>query len=324
MSMENQSNQTAEKTVHGPKALFWFLTLFFGLGITAFSTGGLWFQFINKFFPQEVIGGMVQNSFNQSALKWADASLIVAAPLFFLFSWLVRKAFNNGNLEAKNKVRTWITYIILFLSIATAVGDLITTVFVVLNGDYTARFIFKSLSILTIVIIIFVYYWLELRSTTSLVNSKIPKAFAIASAVIIVISFVGSFFIVDSPMTARSKAYDQTRINNLQQIQAEINNYYQTHNNTLPAAMTDLQTLNVYLPVTDPKTQQPYEYVAKGKNDYQLCAVFETSNKNEIAANQQYYPVGYPSYAHDASRTCFDLTITLLPGSPKPVPPIGQ
>ncbi|MDD2807711.1 MAG: DUF5671 domain-containing protein, partial [Patescibacteria group bacterium] len=195
--------------VHGPKALFWYLTLFFTLGITAFSTGGLWFQFINKWVPQEVTSGFVQVPFNQSAIKFAVASLLIAAPLFYFFSFLIRKSLANHNLATENKIRVWTSYIILFITIAIAIGDLITTVFRVLDGDFTVRFILKGLAILVIVSSIFIYYWLELRSPNSLVGSIIPKAVGIGAAVIITISSVGSFFIVDSPTLARAKAYDQ-------------------------------------------------------------------------------------------------------------------
>src|SRR6185295_7763635 len=98
--MENQpiAATQADKSVHGPKALFWFLTLFFSLAITATSTGAMWFQYINKLFPKEV-SGTVYYSFNQGAIKYAIASLLIATPLFFLITFVIRKALTKQNLS---------------------------------------------------------------------------------------------------------------------------------------------------------------------------------------------------------------------------------
>ncbi len=305
--MENLTQIPIDKTVKGPKALFWYLTLFFSLGLTAFNTGGLWFQYINKLFPQEVVGGIVATAFNQSALKFNIASLIVATPLFFLFAYLVRRALKANNLDPKNKIRVWTTYIILFLSIAIAVGDLITTVYRVLDGDYTIRFLLKALSILIIVVWIFTYYWLEIRSAKSLADSKVPKTMAIVTAVVITLSFIGSFFIVDPPAVARARAYDRTRVNSLSEIRYTIENYYR-QSGKLPASLEILREQNSYLGLTDPKTQKPYQYNIKGDIDFELCAEFETSNR-EIT-DQQDYSYG-PSFLHDSGLDCLELNIPL-------------
>ena len=178
--------------IRGPKALFWYLTLFFTLAITASSTGAMWFQYINKLFPKEV-AGTVHYSFSQGAVKYAIASLLIAAPLFFIFTVFIRRALVKKSLSTENHVRTWITYIILFLAIAIAVGDLITAVLGVLNGDFTPRFLLKVITILVITGWVFIYYWLELRSSDALAGSSVPKILGIISAVVVAVSFIGAF-----------------------------------------------------------------------------------------------------------------------------------
>lgn len=311
--MEPQLNQpsaanAADKTVKGPKSLFWYLTMFFMLAISAFNVGALWFQYINKWFPQEVSGGMVQRPFNQSALKFSLASILVAVPLFFLLSRLIRKTLKNGNLNSQNKIRVWVTYIILFLTIAIAVGDLITTIFRVLDGDYTLRFLLKALTILFIVSWIFAYFWLELRSPASLTDSKIPRSMASATILIIVVSFVGAFFVVDSPAVARAKAYDRTRIFNLQEIDGGIHNYFREFEK-LPLSLDDLKSSNIYLKTTDPKTEKPYEYKVVAETSYEICAEFQTSNK--AAQDLDFYGPVYGEFAHDSGRNCFTRKVNL-------------
>lgn len=316
------SKAATDKTVKGPKALFWFLTLFFTLAITAFNIGGLWFQYINKWLPKEVAYGLVRTSFNQTALKFNLASLLVATPLFFWLGYLIRKALKNNNLDPKNKIRVWITYIILFLTIATAVGDLITTVFRVLDGDYTARFLLKALTILLIVSWIFTYYWFEIRSPHSLVGSKIPKIMAVVPIVVITISFVGSFFIVDSPALARLKAYDRTRTSNLQEIKYATDDYYREFNK-LPESLTELKTYRAYIQITDPKSEETYEYQIIDEVSYELCADFETSNKEGETLTEY----GYEEFLHDAGRNCFKRKVSQLEKevmSPLRVAPISD
>lgn len=316
--MENQPNQI-DKSVHGPKALFWFLTLFFTLGITAFNTGNIWFQYINKWVSQEVAGGFVRAAFSQGSLKFAVASLLVAGPIFFFVSFLIRKSLQNGNLNPKNKVRAWTTYIILFISIALAVGDLIATVFSVLDGDYTARFLLKSFSILIIVGWIFVYYWLELRSPNSLNDTKLPKTIGIITAVVIFISFIGAFFLVDSPVTARAKAFDQTRASNLSEIRYTINNYY-NENNKLPEILEDLHDQTAFLQITDPKTDKAYEYRIIDELNYELCANFNTSIKGLTGKDVQ-YRYGPDGFVYEEGRNCFTKKVLEVDNkSLRPVP----
>ncbi len=299
------SSSNAQAEVKGPKALFWFLTLFFTLGTTAFATGGLWFQFINKWFPLEVTYGYVSRSFSQEGLKMAIASLLVAAPLFFFVSWLVRKAFNNKTLSPANKVRTWITYIILFILVATAVGDLITLIFRLLDGDFTARFLLKALTILLIVSWIFIYYLLELRSESALAGYTVPRTFAIISMVVILFSIVGSFFIIQSPVASRQAAFDQTRVNNLNEIKYAIDSYYGEYKQ-LPDTLEALKTNNNYLNIVDPNSSEPYEYKVMGALEYQLCANFSTSNKDSNN-NRDYYEGG--DWSHDAGYVCFSRQV---------------
>ncbi|MFA5022106.1 MAG: DUF5671 domain-containing protein [Patescibacteria group bacterium] len=305
--MENIPNQTTKpltsQVVKGPKALFWYLALFFTLGITAFSTGGLWFQFINKWFGTEINYGQAVRAFSQSAIKWEMASLIVSVPVFFIFTLLVRKALKNGSLAPDNKVRLWVTYIILFIVIAVSVGDLIATTFSLLNGDFTVRFLLKSLTILVIAIWMFVYYWLEIRSHSSLTDSKLPKIMGIITLAVVIVSFIGTFFIIESPVQARKNAFDRTRVNDLQNIKYAVDSYYQEFNK-LPTTLDELIQSRGYLNIIDPETAKPYEYKSTGSDSYQLCAQFSNSNKGQV--NDYYNYPNYNEFLHDAGHSCFD------------------
>lgn len=315
--MENIPSSSSSRKVEGPKALFWYLSLFFTLGITAFALGGIWFQFINNIFPSEVFYSGVGKTFSQEALKAEIAAIMIAAPVFFLFSWMIRKAINENNLSPDNRIRTWITYIILFIVIAIAIGDLISFVLTLLNGDFTARFILKALTILVIVGWIFGYYFSEVKSENALKGSLLPKVIAIISAIVILASFIGAFFLVDSPKQTRLERYDLTRENDLQQIRYAIENYY-TNKGSLPANLNEVQEYYGRISVVDPQSAQSYEYEAIDEDTYSLCAVFETSNKdNEDPYN--YFPTKeqYPPIVHEAQRTCFEQSIPEIVKTPQ-------
>lgn len=314
--MDTQTN-IESRAVHGAKALFWYLTLFFTLGLTAFNTGNVWFQYINKLVPLEVAGGYVSRSFSQGSLKFAIASLLVATPVFFLFSWLIRRELSRGNLNPKLGVRVWISYVILFIAIAIAVGDLIATVFSVMNGDYTVRFILKSLSILVIVSWIFVYYYLELRSPNALVKTMLPRIFGIITAVVVVASFIGSFFLIDSPAVARARAFDQNRVNDLSQLSAAVEDHYRI-NQKLPATLDELTPTRAYLELSDPKTNEPYKYKTTGAASYELCATFETESVND---EETPYMYGY-EYTFHIGENCYPKNVPPEPGDVKAIIPV--
>lgn len=307
--LSGESKRAAHElsAVKGPKALFWFLTQFFALGVTAFSTGGLWFQFINKWFPTEIIAGQVVQPFSQNVLKMQIASLLIAVPVFVILSILIRRALGSGLLAVANKVRLWITYIILFATVAIAVGDLIRITFSLLNGDFTARFLLKAAVVLIIVCWIFVYYWLEIRSANALTASRFPKIAIIVSLAVVILSFLGSFLIVESPMQARRNAFDRTRVNDLQQIKYAADDYYREYGK-LPVSLEELKTARGYIKTADTKSGQTYGYAVKGKDKYELCADFENSNK--VLSPDDMYNTEYTEFLHDAGHVCFSRAVS--------------
>ncbi|MBN1779058.1 MAG: hypothetical protein JW816_02460 [Candidatus Buchananbacteria bacterium] len=289
---------------HGAKTLFWYFSLFWTMAITAFSVGAIWFQLINKFFPMEVNYLLIRNAFSQTAIKSAIAALIVGAPVFFLFTWLIRKSIKKEEIKLKSGARMWIGYLILFIVVATAVGDIITIVWKFLNGDFTSRFLLKSLVILAITGWTFIYFWLSLKSDDGLKNSKLPRMFVITSAVAVIISLIIGFTLIDSPATARAKSYDLTRENDLRNISSSVDNYF-NQSGKLPASLEDLKPIEG---ATDPITHQPYRYKTLSDTQYQLCATFQTDN--QLTTGEKTTQVyNQNNFLHSQGEQCFDLKV---------------
>lgn len=141
---------------------FMYLVLFLTLYISAISFGTLLFQFIARAYP-DVVPYQYYVDATSSAIRWSTSCLIIAFPIFMWVSWLLNKAIGKDPDKRSSKIRKWLTYITLFIAAGVIIGDLITLVYNVLNGEITTRFILKVLTVGGIAGSIFGYYLWDLR-----------------------------------------------------------------------------------------------------------------------------------------------------------------
>lgn len=148
-------------------------------------------------------------------------------------------------------------------------------------------------------------------------------------------AILAGFFVAGSPTKQRMVRFDQTRVNNLQELQYNIIYYWQAKEK-LPTTLADVvdPTRGVSVPI-DPESKASYEYTATGPLAFSLCATFNTAstdNLNERAVPMpapgivETYPAKYPSpdsWAHGEGRVCFDRTIdpSFYPPIQTPVKP---
>lgn len=307
----NNERETSPPKHHGALLLFWYLRMFFTLGLMAAATGALWYQFINKLRPLEVpIGrGGVMLPFNPEAVKWALSVLLVVAPTYFACAYVIRVAIKKHEVVLERGVRQWTSYVFLFLISAVAIGDLITVLLYVINGDFTIRFALKSATILLITGWIVFYLIKELRSSNALSLSFLPRTMGLISGLVIIASVAGGFAIVDSPMLARKKSFDARRLSDLQQIQMAVRTYYQT-NDKPPQTLEELLDgrMVVDRTIQDPMTGEVYSYRPLEDDQFEVCAIFATDNRDDERALG--FPVWAPYgqlYSHGVGETCFLL-----------------
>lgn len=146
----------------GAREAFLYLLMFLTLYWSAFSFGQLLYQFINRAFPDAVLGAY-SGSIDSSVMRMDIASLIIAFPVFLWISWIIAKGIAKDPDKAASKIRKWLTYLTLFIAAGIIIGDLIALVFNMLTGELTLRFILKVLTVGGIAGGIFGYYLLELR-----------------------------------------------------------------------------------------------------------------------------------------------------------------
>jgi len=299
--------------VNTPKSVFTHL-----LGIVAFyaSIAGfiiLLFQYINVLFPDQLYFYYdYENALSQ--IRVSMSILIVSFPVYLLMTFLLNKEiFKNKNMR-EFKLRKWLLYFTLFISAITIIGDLITVIFKFLDGELSIRFYLKTLIIFIVAGSVFWYYIWDIKRELSKKTKNINKSLAYIASVIVFASIISGFFIVGSPSKQRMVKFDIKRVNNMQILQNEIINYW-INKGSLPENLDNLKNnISGFNSPLDPKTNKSYEYNTLNELSFELCATFETSNKDiykKIKETQymQQYPYGVENWNHEKGITCFKRNI---------------
>jgi len=267
--MDEANNLQVEKAKTTAKDFFLYLAAVITLYASVISLISLLFTVINTAFPDKLAYYTDPYSYG---LRIAVATLIVIFPLYLVLMRLVNRDIEMRPERRDIGVRRWLTFLTLFLTGAAIVTDLIVLINTFLGGEISTRFVLKVLVVLAVTGMVFGYYLYELRATNS--NLTVRRVFRYVTIVIVVASIVGAFVYIGSPMTQRAKRFDQTRISNLQGIQRQIINNWQSKGQ-LPYNLTDLEdSISGYRLPTDPESDKNYEYRVSGEKNFELCAVF--------------------------------------------------
>lgn len=281
---------------------FVYLVMFLSLSFLATGVGAILFQLINKYVEDPLASA--SDIFSAGGpIKYGIASVLIAGPLFFFLSGLISRHLEKGKLAESSKVRKWLTYIILFIAAGTIIGDLITLVFNLLEGAIVLRFILKVLTVLGIAGAIFGYYFWDMRKTNMRgVKYHGNAVWSSVTIMLTTIAFVSAFFVADSPMVARDKKFDRELSSYLNDIQYDIESYYQNHD-ALPAAIDDLD-IRTY----GPDMRKFMAYQKTGDTTYKLCGDFKRSNLDENDRSNEYYGMSQ-EWKHDKGSYCFTRNV---------------
>ncbi len=252
--------------------------------------------------------------YGSSSISLQVATLIVAFPIFLLLSWLLQKSYAEDASRRESGVRKFLSYITLFIAGAIIAGDLITVIYMFLDGqEFTTGFILKVLALLVIAGGVFAYY---LREVRNVISPKERNWWRIGSVILILAAIICGFAVVGSPATARAIRYDQERVSDLQNIQWQIVNFYQ-QKGYIPGKLSELtDSISGFTPPVDPETGEAYEYTLIGQSAkaFELCAIFnrETPGQGEMpVARMPYGPGGLEmeNWNHSAGHYCFQRAI---------------
>lgn len=294
------------------KFAFLYLLSLVALAFVSINVGQIIFQFINKY----IVDILPQNNaaFFPEVLKFAIASLIVATPIYYFSNKFIYQSLEKGELDKEAGVRKWLTYLIIFIAFLVMIGSLIAILVSYLNGAITNQIILKSLTTLVISGIVFSFYFYDIRrEKTSGYKDKVLKIYFFASLAIIVAAFVASLFIVESPKIARNRQIDQLIINNFNEIDNNLNNYYQVYKK-LPADFAALKKEYTYISdesLKNPSTKEMYVYQVKGDREYELCATFLTDASTDLLDKSRTY-YNDPRWPHASGYQCLSQKVSAI------------
>ena len=284
-----------------PKDFFLHFGAVITLYVSAISLINLLFEVINTAFPDALENYVAPYSYT---MRLSVASLIILYPLYLFLMRTIRVDVEAHPEKREVGIRKWLTYLTLFIAGIAVVVDLITLINTFLGGEISTRFVLKVLVVLVVAGIVFGYYVYDLKVTTS-VNLKVIRAFRWGTLALVLVSIIGSFFVIGSPMKQRDLRFDERRTSDLQTIQWQIINYWQ-QKGVMPKTLADLEDpISGFTVPTDPQKVYQYEYTVGSKsNMFSLCATFSA----ESPTGTNYYPQN-ESWNHGVGKVCFDRAV---------------
>lgn len=293
---------------------FSYLVLFSLLYFLCYHLGSLLFDLVNAAFPDPADRW---NAFDfAGSTRLSTAALIIAFPLFAWVANALGKEIERAPVKRFSPVRRWLTYLTLFVSAITLVGDLTALVYHLLGGEITLRFVLKALIVGVIAGSVFGYYLWDLRRDESQTRSwnAWGKRLLIAAGALALWALAGGFALIGSPGHQRDLRIDERRLSDLRDLEEIVRAQYR-QTGKLPESLREwLSQPGRDAPVSDPLTHQPYEYAVLAPDRFRLCATFSTDSAAKRHGRRQAPPWAASEWAHGVGRTCFDRQIDTSQG----------
>lgn len=288
------------------KFAFYYILSLVALIAMAMSTGTVIFQIINKYIVDVI--NQYSGIYSDDTMKSAISVIFISAPIYFFITVQLMKNLFSGELDKESPIRKWLGYFIILISSFVVIGWLIGTLNGFLNGELTLKFLLKALTSLVISGAIFGFYFYDIKRTeVKDKKDKVIKVYFWAALAVVVISFVGALFVVETPAQTRERKMDEQVINSLNNVHSYLDRFY-TEKGKLP---NDLQAVVKEYAIQDkdvanPITKEKFEYKVVDKTHYEVCSVFKASNKKP---NDQINYYGQAIWDHDAGKYCFTQKI---------------
>lgn len=271
-----ESNNMAN--THNAKYAFYYLLSLAALIFTALSVGMIVFGIIDK----SVADALNYNSYSNvdSQLKFAISALFIAAPIYYFLSRLINLGLKKKELDLDSPLRRWLTYFIILVASMIILGVFIGVINNFLSGNLTLRFLLQLASVLIIAVLVFSFYFYDIKRKEIKARDMVIRFFAFGSGALVLAAFVAAWFFVTPPQIARAKRLDQNLINNIYQLENAVNSYYSQYGN-LPATLEDLKNSDLYFDpksALDPETKKAIEYRLEGDKKFSFCAVFRLAS----------------------------------------------
>lgn len=261
------------------------------------------FGVINLRFPDEAASYWEAEGAREG-IRASIAMLIVIFPTYLLLTRIANQTRRKEQQGTYAGITKWLVYLSLLIGGAIILGDLVTIINYFLNGEITTRFILKALSLLVIVGFVFGYYLLDIRGYFK-DRERESVAYGGGALVLVAIALLFGFMHIETPAEVREMRLDDQQVQELQDMQFRIEEYYRVHE-TLPGSLQDVYG-DLPTPVA-PADREPYEYNVTSDEGYQLCATFAQASTQDGEFRSLVTPIGKDNYSwdHAAGRKCFE------------------
>lgn len=289
---------------HDAKYAFYYLLSLAALIFMAFSVGMVVFSIINKTIPDAI-----NNYYSDidGALKFAISALLIAAPIFYFVSHLIVNGLKKGELDKESALRRWLTYFILLVSSLIMLGVFIGVINSFLSGALTSHFILKAITVLVLSALPFSFYFYDIKRVNPQQADKVVRIFFFSTLILVLAAFIAAWFFVESPQTARNRRLDQTLLQNINNIEAAVNSYFDKYQK-LPESLAVLQKdSTIYFDkriFNDPETGATINYQLKDDRTFLLCATFRTSSQELDKGQPMFYADNSGNREHGSGYQC--------------------
>lgn len=270
------------------------------------------FGVINLIFPDATDNVWEIESASQM-IRIGISMTLVFFPTYIILTRIVNKARRRDREHSYLGLTRWLIYLSLLIGGAALLIDLVTVINTFLNGEITARFIYKALAVLVVVGAAFYYYALDAKGHW-IKNEKQSITYGTVAAVLVALAIILGFANIKTPTDVREQKLDQTQIIDLQNTQSRIQDHlYKT--GELPETISELYS-GVEAPRA-PEDRPAYTY-QQTDTGFKLCATF--SNPSE--RNDHYYATPYgintaggpvianpDNWEHGTGEWCFERTV---------------
>lgn len=185
--MQNAQNNLIKST---PKDFFLYLLAIITLYISIYDILVLLFQYVDLLLPNPgFVNDVATDLSMEYGLQWYLASLIVAFPIFLCTTYALAKDQNIYPEKSNLRVRKWLVYFTLFLSVLILMSSLMSLIFDLLKGDLVTRSLLKTFLLVLVIGGVFAYYLRDLKEPWP--TKKLAMLFAVAGIIVLSIIVYG-------------------------------------------------------------------------------------------------------------------------------------
>ncbi len=139
------------------------------------------------------------------------------------------------------------------------------------------------------------------------------KYFIYIVIILVAIAVIAGFFVVGSPQEERLRRFDERRVQDLQQIQSQIINYW-SNKSQLPQTLSQLKDdISGFNVPKDSQTGEDYQYEIKNSLTFALCANFSLPSleieTRKSVPTYDYYGYTSQNWQHKEGLVCFERKI---------------